>query len=70
MAPAKREIATRAELARRPHDPALDGDRCRRRRRSLPRRVTGTREGMPQLVRALKDHEHALAVVVPRKGPA
>ena len=33
------------------------------------RRVTGAREGMTQLVRALKDHENALTTVAsPRKA--
>ncbi|HEY3803718.1 MAG TPA: transposase [Kofleriaceae bacterium] len=32
--------------------------------------VMGTRDGMPQLVRALKDHESAVAIVAPRKQAA
>jgi putative transposase len=32
------------------------------------RRVTGAREGMAALVRALKDHEHVLATVTPRRA--
>jgi len=31
------------------------------------RRATGTRDGIAKLVRALKDHENAVAVVAPRK---
>ncbi len=34
------------------------------------RRATGAREGMTQLVRALKDHENALATVAPRRQAA
>lgn len=34
------------------------------------RRATGTRDGMTKLVRALKDHENAVAVVAPRKQAA
>jgi transposase-like protein len=34
------------------------------------RRVTGTRDGMAQLVRALKDHENALATVASRRQAA
>jgi transposase-like protein len=34
------------------------------------RRITGAREGMTQLVRALKDHETTLAIVAPRKQTA
>ncbi|CAN5833188.1 hypothetical protein BH11MYX2_BH11MYX2_24550 [soil metagenome] len=34
------------------------------------RRVTGAREGMTPLVRALKEHENALATVAPRKKAA
>ena len=34
------------------------------------RRVTGAREGMTALVRALKDHENALATVAPRRQVA
>ena len=34
------------------------------------RRITGAREGLPQLVRALKDHENALATVAPRRQTA
>lgn len=34
------------------------------------RRITGAREGMTQLVRALKDHENALATVAPRRQAA
>ncbi len=33
------------------------------------RRITGAREGLTQLVRALKDHENALATVTPRRRP-
>jgi putative transposase len=32
--------------------------------------VMGTRDGMTQLVRALKDHENAAAIVAPRKQAA
>jgi putative transposase len=34
------------------------------------RRVMGTRDGMTQLVRSLKDHENAVAIVAPRKQAA
>ena len=34
------------------------------------RRVTGSREGMTALVRALKDHENAATSVAPRKHAA
>ena len=34
------------------------------------RRATGAREGMTQLVRALKDHENALATTAPRRQAA
>jgi hypothetical protein len=34
------------------------------------RRITGTRDGMAALVRALKDHENALTAVAPRKRAA
>lgn len=34
------------------------------------RRITGAREGMTQLVRALKEHENALATTATRKRAA
>ena len=34
------------------------------------RRITGTREGMTQLVRALKDHENSNASIAPRRHAA
>jgi hypothetical protein len=34
------------------------------------RRITGAREGLTQLVRALEDHENALATVAPRRQAA
>jgi hypothetical protein len=48
---------------------SLDRRRDRRRGHPLPR-ATGTRDGMTKLVRALEDHENAVAVVAPRKQAA